>query len=284
MSENIDVDKLYDDAMNEGESSEIPMDSGVETAAQAETPAPTIPELEFNYKGKQIKTRFDDPKVKQWASQGYDYGQRMQEFTSQREQFENQRKEFSQIEATYKPIDQWAKANPDKWNALFEGWKRESLAGANQQAQLPPEVQQKLQEHDQFLNELKQEKLFQVIQQEDSALDAEIESVKKQFPHIDFSAQTQNGKSLEYRVVEYADKKGINSFADAFYAFNHKNLFNLAEQKGKEAVTQDIQKKTKLGILGKSAAPTRPSGLAQNVESKSYDDLLQEAKREYNIG
>lgn len=283
MSEEIeDVDKLYEDAMNERESSEIPMEAAPEEAAAA--PQPTVPELEFNYKGQLIKTKFDDPKVKQWVSQGYDYAQRVQQFATQKAEYDSK---INQYETTYGPIDKWAKENPEQWKTLLTSWQQAqagNVAEQNKQAQLPPEIQQKLEKYDQFINKLEQQELSQKIQKEDSELDAEIKSVMEEYPHLDFKAETHDGKSLEYRVIEYGAKRGISSFADAFYAFNHKTLFNLAEQKGKEAVTQDIQKKTKLGVLGQTKVPTKAFGVTQNVASKSYDDLLQEAKSEYNIG
>jgi chaperonin cofactor prefoldin len=256
-------------------------------AAPEETPAPVetpVAELEFSYKGKQIKAPFTDPRVKQWASQGYDYAQRTQEFATQKAEWESK---INQYETTYAPIDKWAKENPEQWKSLLTSWQQAQAGNVteqNKQAQLPPEIQQKLAKYDEYFNKIEQQELAQKIQKEDSELDAEIESVVKQYPHLDFNAPTQDGKSLMYQVLDYADKRGIKSFADAFYAFNHKTLFNLAEQKGKEAVTSDIQKKTKLGVLGQTKVPTRVFGKTENVGSKSYDDLLNEAKSEYNLG
>lgn len=278
MSE-IDVEKIYSEAM-EGEPSEIPMSAEPEVITP-EAPAPVIPEFEFSYKGKQIKTKFDDPKLKTWVSQGYDYGQKIQEFSQQQKEFEENKNKISQIEARYKDLDQWATQNPDKWNSLFETWKKTQSEGGSQ-ASIPPEIIQKLEKYDQYFQKLEQKEQQETIQREDSELDAEIKSVREEYPHLDFTAPIHDGKSLEFKVVEYASQKGIKSFADAFYAFNHKNLFKLAEEKGKEAVSKDIQKKTKLGLLGKTPTPTR-SMSQPDVKTQSYEDILADIKREYNV-
>jgi hypothetical protein len=276
----IDVDKLYDDAMNEGDS-EIPMTSEPEVVPEAPA-APQIPELEFTYKNKQIKTKFDDPKLKGWVSQGYDYAQRMQEFTSQQKEFEGRQKAVGEIETKFKDINDWATANPDKWNSLFDTWKKSQESATAPQVQLPPEITQKLEKYDQFIQKLELKEQTEIVQREDSELDAEIKSVREQYPHLDFDAPTHDGKSLEFKVVEYGASKGIKSFADAFYAFNHKNLFKLAEEKGKETVSKDIQKKTKLGLLGKTPIPTKTMS-RPDVSNQSYEDILADIKREYNV-
>ena len=279
--EDIDVDALYNTAM-EGESTDIPMSGEPEVTPK--TPVIETPqELEFTYKGKQIKAPYTDPRVKTWASQGYDYAQRVEGFNKQQLEFEAKQKSFSEIETKYKPIDEWARQNPEKWQALLEGWQKAQQDGTDQKTQLPPEIVQRLEKYDQVFKKLEEKEQQETIQREDSELDADIKSVREQYPHLDFDAPTHDGKSLEYRVMEYGTSRGINSFADAFYAFNHKNLFKLAETKGKEAVDKDIQKKTRLGLLGKTAAPTKGLTQPSDVRGRSYEDLLDEAKQEFNV-
>lgn len=283
MSNEINVDQLYSEAM-EGVSSEIPMTAEPEEATQeAAAPVPQeVPELEFDYKGKIIKSKFDDPRVKQWASQGYDYAQRVSELKKQQEEFDSKYKSDYEKLKPAQELNDWATQNPEKWKSLYESWSK-SIQEGTPQAQLPPEILQKLEKYDQVIKKIEEKEHTEKIQLEDSEVDAEVKSVQKQYPNLDFTAPVHDGQSLEYKILEYGTKRGIKSFADAFYAYNHKNLFKIAEEKGKEAVDKDIQKKSKLGLLGKTPAPTKGLRVAENVQSKTYEDLLKEAQDEFNL-
>jgi hypothetical protein len=294
-----DVDALYEQAMNSNESHGLiddtqspmtvtegqpvteaqPQQAAQPTPAQAQA----IAELEFNWNGKQIKAPFTDPRIKQWASQGYDYAQRMAQFNQDRTQWDTTRKDY---ETKYKPINDWAIQNPDKWQSLHQMWEQQQAQaqqGQPQPVQLPPEVQSEIQAMKQFMEDQQQKEQQIQIQQEDTALNAEVESVRKEYPHIDFNAVDEHGKSLEFRVLEYAQKKGIPTFTDAFLGFHHKELLKQAEERGKSAHANSIQKNAKLGLLNKSSTPTRELTPVRNLRDKSYNDLADEALSELGL-
>lgn len=286
----MDVDTLYETAINSNEGHGLIDDSGEPVAQAAGDPtpqapvqaAPTVQELEFSWNGKPVKTKFDDPRVKQWASQGYDYAQRMQAFNQEKGQWETKAKEY---DTKYKPIDEWARQNPEKWQSLYQQWEQQAQVQAQnqsqpQQVQLPPEVQKTLQELVEFKQQAITEKQEIQVKQEDAALNTEIESVRKQYPDIDFNKVDEHGKSLEFRVLEYANQKRIPTFSDAFLGLHHKELLKQAEERGKTAYAQNIQKNTKLGIIGKSPTPTKQLTQAMHVRDKSYGDLVTEALEE----
>lgn len=296
-----EIDELYENVMS-SEGHEIPMHSEEAPQESQETAQETAPqqtqsqeqqvqqaiaELEFDYKGKQIKAPFNDPRVKQWASMGYDYGQRMQELSQKQAEWESQRKTY---EERFKPIDEWARQNPDQWKSLHAKWVQETQ-GQQSANPLPPEIKQTLDElksfKDEFTKEREQKQLeAQQIQikQEDESLDAEIKSVMEQYPDLDWKTVNEKGHSmLELQVLEYAQKRKISNFTDAFIAFNHKTLLERAEAKGKEVVSKNIQKNTKQGILGKNQAPTKALSRTSDVKGKSWDDLLNEGLTELGI-
>ena len=145
-------------------------------------------------------------------------------------------------------------------------------------------IQSELGEIKQFKQTLEQEKQAIRNAEQDKALDSEIESIRKEYPDLDLEAIQPDGQSLMFHVLNHANTRGIRSFTDAFIAFNHKNLLSRAAEKAKESVGKDIQKKTKLGLLGTSSTPTKGVTRAENVKSKSYENLLQEAIDEAKLG
>lgn len=282
----IDVDALYDQAMSEGDHSSIPMTGDETTTQETVVPpvaaAPTVPDFEFNHNGKQVKVKWDDPRVKQWLPQGYDYSLKMSDLKKQQEEITLQQEKYK----PYKEINEWAEKNPDTWQTLVNDWRTKTAqaeASGQVAPQVPKEILEKIQEQDKFLAELKQERQQAAIQKEDSALEAEIKSIREKYTNLDFDAPSHDGQSLEYRVMEHGVKNSIKSFKTAFNDYYHENLLKLAEEKGKETVSKDIQKKQKLGLLGKTQAPTKGLTSPRDVRNSSYDDLLKEAMTEYNV-
>ncbi len=240
---------------------------------------------EFNSNGKPIRIAANDPKVTQWLSQGHSYSQRMQEFNQREQAFKAREQQIAQLQERYGPIDEYVKQNPDFWNHVTQQWESrgQTYDQNNPLARDLQQVRQELGEIKQFKQTLEQEKQAIKAADEDKALDGEIESIRKEYPDLDLNAVQPDGQSLMYHVLNYANTKGIRSFTDAFIAFNHKNLVSRAAEKAKESIGKDIQKKTKLGLLGVSSTPTKGVTRAQNVKDKSYEALLQEALEEANV-
>lgn len=286
----IDVDGLLSGPESSGR--EIPM--GDETPqAQApiqkeapKTEAQQIAELAFNWNGKQIKVPFGDPKATQWLSQGYDYAQKMQAFKLEQAHFQQQQKMIADLEAKYKPVEEYYSQNPDRWqyvNQQYEALKN-GMDPSNPIAQKIQNLESKLTQYDQFIQNQQNEKIFQQRQQEDQALDGEVRSIQDQFKDLDWGTPDANGKTLETRVLEHAHQNGIKSFRAAFRDLNHDHLLKLAEERAKENVVKEQQKKTKLGLLGQSPTPKKGITNAENIKTKSYDDLIAEGMAEYGLG
>lgn len=276
-----------------GELSDEQMDSLVgETSSQpsrdiqmkGEAQAATPQEYSLKVGGKEIKAPLD--KIMQWAQMGYEYPQKAKEFNQLKSKFDGmtqKEQELTEREQKFKPyleIDQYAAQNPDWWNQVQEAYKQK-LAGA----QSNPEIQQlkqELQEIKEFKNEILNEKKNQKVSEEDKKLATDVESIRKTFPNLDFDSPDENGMSLEMRVLEHADKNGLPNFRAAFRDLMHEDLISRAREEGKLLVSKEVQKRTKLGILGESSKPTKGLKVAENVKDKSYEELMREALAEVN--
>lgn len=287
MSENevatseVSVDQLYDQAMSSAPTAEVPM---------AEAPAPqpqTEPEYELTVNGQKIKAPIS--KVLQWASQGRDYPQKMEALKKQQEEIAARQQEFSELEkkfAPYQEVDQYIQKNPQWWQSVLSQYQ-----SVSQQPQVDPLAQalpepvlnefqtlkKELSDLRSFKDNLLNEKLQETRIKEDQALDQEIKSIRDNFKDLDLNEIDETGKSLEFRVLEYARDNGLKSFTQAFKLFNHDRLLKLAEDRGKEKVGKDIQKRTKLGLLGSSSTPKKGITKTTDWKNKSYDDLMREA-------
>lgn len=283
----IDADALLAEVEN-GSSRNIPMEAPkADPVAAAATPAPTISDFEFEYNGKQIKVPYQDPKVKTWAAQGYDYSQKMAQFNQQKAEFE---KSFS----PYKLIDDFAKQNPDWWEHVEKSYQARKQSGATPNASANPDLQAlTAQIKAELENELKpikdnfeQTKLKEQqakIQSEDQALENEIKSIREQYKDLDWDTKDQTGQSLEMKVVKHAIDNDIKNFRAAFRDYNHENLIKRAQESGKSLQTKELQKRTKLGIIGESSTPKKGINPAEGVKNKSYNDLLRESLEEAGI-
>jgi hypothetical protein len=131
----------------------------------------------------------------------------------------------------------------------------------------------------QYKSQLEEQQQKQRMAQDDQAYMQSLTEMKKAYPDIDFDSPDAEGKSLEFKVLEYAQQEGLKNFKTAFRDFYHDELQKRAESKAKENFLKDKQKNTKLGVLGITPAPTknRPS---RDVRSMSWDDLASEALEE----
>ena len=245
---------------------------------------PTQDEYTLNVNGKEVKASRDQ--VLKWAQMGYGYPQKAQEYNqmkAQVEQWATRQQELQELEkkfAPYKEVDEFASKNPDWWTTVQEQYKQKIA-----QAETNPEIaalKQELQDLKKFREELTTKEKTQAIEQEDQKLAGEVESIRKSFPNLDFDTPDESGKSLEMKVLEHAVNHDIKSFRIAFRDYYHDHLLSKAREEGKELVSKEVQKRTKLGILGESSKPTKGLKVAENVKDKSYEALMREALDELN--
>jgi hypothetical protein len=283
----IDVDSLMNEIEN-APSEDRAMGAAPEPQSQpaqdgSQSPTQTQSEIEFTWNGKQIKAPLD--KAKQWAQQGYDYAQKMAEYNRRQQEFSQKETWAKEAEGRYKAIDEYVQQNPQFWDHVTQSWQQQQISGQQGQGIDPanPFVQKLLTEINdvkQFKQTLEQEKAAQARVQEDQQLDTEIKSIREQYGDLDFDTVGAEGTSLEQRVIQHAIQHNIASFKTAFRDLLHDDLLRKAEERGKEQITKDIQKRNKTGLLGTSPTPTKGVNHAADIKTKSYDRLLDEALSE----
>lgn len=256
---------------------EIPMNDPAPPEIQARAPQ-TPEEYEFDYEGQKIKASKE--KLLKWASMGYGAPNKIGALQKQINESSGRLKQLEQYEKTYKPIDEWAAQNPDKWQTLFDNWRQAQFgagitppAAGQAPLQLPPEVLQELQASREFRESQIQERQTLKVKAADQSLDQEVVSIRKSYPNLDFDAPDERGNSLEYQILEHATKHGIPSFRAAFrdYCFDQLGKLTESKARGQGAVNP----KTTAALLGKEPAASRGSkGLTPEfLRTRNYDQI-----------
>ena len=279
---NIDVDGL----LGQSDQFERPMDDAPAPAQQAQPAQPQAPAQQptpqevmetLTVNGKQVQATKEQ--LRQWASQGYNYSQQMQALKQQQQQLEAYK--------PYETVDQYAKQNPEWWQHVLKSYEQRAIEAqkldpSNPLAQEISQLKSQLNEIGQFKNQILEERTRQQQTQEDQALDTEIKSIREKYSNLDWKTVDENGHDLERQVLAYATKRNIGTFEDAFKSYYHDKLVALEAERAKEALGKDIQKKTKLGLLGKTPTPTQ-SFQPQNLKSQSYERILDDTLNELGL-
>lgn len=246
-------------------------------AAQAAEPV--------NYTYKALGQEVTEPieTILQRASQGYDYAQKMDALKQRDEQIAAREQALADQENRWKPINDYAEQNPDwkeHWEQAYQ--QRENFGrdpDQTQEVNLPPQILQQLKELNDFRNQTMAEKQEMKKQQEDAQLNQTIEQVKKEYPDFDFSRADETGRTTEYKILEHAQKQGINSFRAAFRDLYHDDLLKRAQERGAETAADTIRSRKKDGLLNVTDKSTGKDD-EYDYSNKSYDQITNEALME----
>ncbi len=235
----------------------------------AEAPQWNGEEWAFEVGGKRIIPDSRE-KMKLWLGGGYNYAQRMGELNkthaqrmAEAEARERSAQELAEKYRHYEAVDKYAAENKDWWDHVQQAWKsREMPQGLDPKlAQVLNPLQEKIGTLEQLLTAQQQaarEAQLEVqTQQEDGALEAEIESVRKQYPDIDLSARDESGETLELRVLKHAQEIGTRSFRAAYRDLLHDQLVTRQSAQQKLQTVKNTQAQAKAGVLGTTPAPTK---------------------------
>lgn len=294
MSDDLD---LTDEQLDELVNSEYvgKQDVSAEPSPTQET-APAYSPVTFTANGKEVVA--DDPeKLKQWASMGYNYGQHMEQFKKQQEEFNQKNQDYNNKFGLYEQIDKAASDNPDWWNHVQSSFQNRGQQNQVQaptqegESQLSPELAALKEEFSQEVNELKSFKNdvlarenARKMEQEDTALKNEVQSIRENHSDLDWTTPDENGKSLEFRILEHAEKNGINSFDVAFKHMMHDELLNRAKQASLDTARKEIQRNHKIGLLGETPEPLKKYTGEGDIKNKTMDDIEQDILKEYGLG
>lgn len=287
----IDVDKLLADIEGTGEA---PASTPAPTEGQTMTPAApaaTAEEFTFNASGKQIKAPKD--KVIAWAQRGYDYDRIIREHNEKVAAWEADKKKHEEKFATYIAVDEYAQQNRPWWDHVSQAWQARNSAAAaatpagqgqtNTSIQIPKELTSQIDELKAFKQKYEAEQAEKQREKDDQILTQDVQSIRKEYPNLDWTSADETGLTLEQRVLKHGIENGLPSFKVAFRDYKHDQLLKLAEERGKEALKGEMQKNTKAGLIGKTQSPTKGITPAQNVKNKSYSDLLKEGAAEFGV-
>lgn len=209
--------------------------------------------------------------ILQWASQGRNYPQLVEKLKARETELDGKYKNYAEI-------DQFAKANPDWWKTVVQSYQTtqsQGTPGSQASFQLPPEVQSKIDQLDQFKSSFEAE-------QAHKALDAEVQDIRKSYPNLSWDTLDESGSSLEMRVYDHALKSGIQSFKTAFKDLMHDDIVKYRADEAKAQAVKELQAQRKQGVLGVSTTPSRGPAPGP-TKHKTYDDAASAAMAELGI-
>jgi hypothetical protein len=232
--------------------------------------------FEYSAAGRVVKEPRD--LVLKRASMGYDYAQKMEAFKKEQEAFAAERTRLDQEISPLKPILDYAKQNPEWEKHVRESWeKREEFKNGTLET-LDPVLREELGQVRNFIKEYENERLNKQRESEDNKLIGSIQAVQKEFPDIDLKQADEQGRTLEYRVLDHANKNGINSFKAAFRDYMFDDIISRKAEAAKEALAKELASRTKSGLLGTTQAPIMNGSV--ETKSKSWNDLTNMALKE----
>jgi|JI6StandDraft_1071083.scaffolds.fasta_scaffold12593_3 hypothetical protein len=294
-----DHDKVIDPSETAPESNEAgappvdPIVSRVQQALASLTPeqraAVMSQPIEIVHNGQKLAIAPD--KQVPLMQMGMNYSERMRALNVERQEFEKQKESGTQMERYYGEIDRVAKENPEWWSHVTSSFQQYKLSGGAGNAdgihgdtEMTPalraslskitELEQKL---DGFLSEKTKEADMKRIQSEDAELEQHIQGFQKEYPDLDWITADGSGLVLADRITIHAEKNGINNFRAAARDYLFNDIVSRNELKSKEALKQNIQSKTKAGVV----TSKRPNGLStpKNL-NRGYEDLMMEGLKE----
>lgn len=303
MSEEISAAEMI--ASVSGEGSTETSSGGAESHAAPTKQAPTKSEaptwdpkaLKYVVDGREITEPWE--LVQKRAQLGYNYAQRAEKLKQEMEGFAKTREEAEKIRQENQTLQKWrqydeyAKQNQEWAKHVEEAWhNRQNLQATGEQnplAGVVQSLQEKIaswEQRDQQREQQAQQERLQADKIEaDKGLDSQIVNVRESYKDVDFDATDEQGRSLEYRVLERMSALGHDGrkpgqFEAAFKDIYFDNLVAKRIESAKETHAKELQKQRKNGLLGVSPAP---AGVQSNGLSKSmsYEDLAAMAKKEF---
>lgn len=263
-----------EDMIAEVQSSSEPVQEAQPQVEAQAAESSVVQEFEYTANGKTIKEPLDA--ILKRASQGYNYAQHMADLKARQSEVENQFKQAQELEQKYGEIDKFARDNPEWNDHLHKTWNSRFDISGGQEAQqtnpaIPEQFQQEFNELKSFVESVKAERA-------DQAYSQAVDKVKQAYPDIDFSqTDPDTGRTLEQRVLAYAQENSIGRFEPAFKAYYADKLVEQARLQAKEQLAGDMKQRAKAGILGISQAPTKGNSAEMeyppNYKQMSSDQL-----------
>jgi len=227
------------------------------------------------------------------ASGGYHFAQRMNEYNQKMQQYNDeylpQIDSANQIKEKYGKFEEYAKENPEWYDHWSNAWENRysQQQGLEQDPQqtnvkmLESMLAEKLNPINDFMNSYQQQQAQAVHEKEFDQQFQAVEKTRQQFKDVDFDyVNPETGKSLEYEVLEFMQKSGIQDFNAAFKAYHHDSLVKMQVEQARAAQEKAEVERKKNGILDiKSTPKTR----TPNLQGKNLDQLMDIALKDQDI-
>lgn len=252
---------------------------------EVNAPSPEPQMYEYTANGRTVKEPLE--MILKRASQGYHYSQQMEALNRERQEIERIKKENESL-SQWKRYDDYAREHPD-WNKHFqESWEKRSsyqqemqddpmfqriVELENQLKSYQESYQDKFKTYDSFLEKAQYEK-------DEQALNTEIKGVREAYKHLDFDTPDGTGRTLEYRVLEHMKNQQIPSFKTAFRDLYFEDALKAEGERVKKSAADEIQRRTKSGILGVSSTPQMK---AETKRPSTYEEAADFAKKELGL-
>lgn len=251
-------------------------------------------EVDFTWKGKAQKMPWS--KAKSYVQKGYDYEQNIGALKREREEFLSERNQFGDLNRLkeLKTIDDFAKANPAFLNLVKHQWElaqrgqpigtEGATDGTTPNTPSFDPIQSTLQSLVTEVNQLKQERDNQRLEQADTQLDTDLNSLKDIYKTLDWEGPVDSfGNTREHAVLRYIQQYGVDA-KKAFWALYGEDVAKTQAEEARQKTLTDVQEKHKRGKFI-SGALSKPSSFtpSRNVSDRSYDDITKSVMQEYNI-
>ena len=177
---------------------ETSVPSGAEVQPESPSGQPqSTSYYEYVANGKTIKEDLDT--ILKRASQGYNYAQHMNEFSSKEKAFQDRSRQLEATESKWKPYVDYATQNPQWADFVRQSYEQRYMSQQPQQdltstnfdgssAQgFPKEILNEINDLKEFKNSVIEERRLRQVAEEDAHLHTQIEDVKKQYGDFDFS-------------------------------------------------------------------------------------------------
>lgn len=289
-AEEIDVDAI----MNEALAPEAPMEAPREgheileaESSQKESGTPPAADStghNITYKGEELSV--DSDRYKNLAQQGYDYNKKMHDFKVEQKMWEADRQKKDEQYEELKQINDYAVANPafaqmlkEKW-ALQQSGQGQALEPQDQMAVISSQFAQIQAEQ----AETKERETIRSNAEKEARQEAAIDAFKQENSEYDWASKNDMGQTLEDRIGDAMLEKHVKDFEIMADHFLKKEMALRKAVEGGENAAKKIQKANKMGLGKLTAESQMKAKQAENISSKSYDDLMREFMTEEGIG
>lgn len=220
------------------------------------------------------------------AQQSYDYNEKSAQIKTEQALIAQEKKKWADVQSRldqYKQVEDYQKKDPNWWSHVLKSYQEAQGKDQGGQILQHPVVQELMNEvkgiKEDLTTQKEREKLLNQAN-EDVELDKSISDFKETNSQFDWNTLDESGHNLERRILQHGLDNQIRTFRASARDYLFDEITKRHEVKAKEQVAKQLQKQTKLGlgpIKDESSAKIKP---VQNIRSKSWDEIGEEAKRE----